>query len=281
MTHRAFIWNRVWSDQVCESIQKSSTFISSYRILAFQIDPAGTVIVPNLDCQFLAKINSPQIAVIRISDGTSDEAWKLIPGLISHLRAPHYPKWKGIEIDFDCPTSKLKNYRTELNKISRILPESWSLTITALPSWIGSKELPRLTAAVDSVTLQVHSVDDPAKGLFDPVQANRWVEQFSRITKSPFTIALPTYGSVVYSDNQNVVVGVESESHRSDLWQYNRTVIGSNPEVLTTFVREQQVKRPRRCTGFIWFRLPVKADRRNWSLETLKQVITQSDRNSK
>ncbi len=281
MVHRAFIWNRVWSEQVSESIQKSASYISSYRILTFQIDPSGTVIAPNIDGAFLAKSSSPLIAVIRISDGASDEAWKLMPGLITHLRAPHFPKWKGIEIDFDCPTSKLKHYRTELNKIEKTLPESWSLTITALPSWIGSKELPRLTASVDSVTLQVHSVDNPSQGLFDPVKADRWVEQFSRVTRSPFTIALPCYGSAVYSDDQNAVVGVESESNRSDLWNYSRKVISSDPTQLTTFISLQQIKKVRHCTGFIWFRLPIKSDRRNWSLETLEQVITQSDRNRK
>ena len=58
---------------------------------------------------------------------------------------------------------------------------------------MNSPELTRLGVDVSEIVLQVHAVDDPRRGLFDPEQAERWVRGFALRAGRPFRVALPAY----------------------------------------------------------------------------------------
>ena len=97
----------------------------------------------------------------------------------------------GVEIDYDCPTSKLATYARFLAALRSRLAPSTKLSITALPTWMNSGELEGLTRNLDEIVLQVHAVDDPRRGLFDPDQAERWVKDFGQRIRRPFRWRFP------------------------------------------------------------------------------------------
>ena len=61
----------------------------------------------------------------------------------------------GLEIDHDAGVARLPGYQAFLAQLRNRLPSTLALSITALPSWLGSRELPALLATVDSSQLQV------------------------------------------------------------------------------------------------------------------------------
>ena len=96
-----------------------------------------------------------------------------------------------------------------LARLRGLLPPSLKLSITALPAWLDSPELPALLEAVDSSVLQVHAVSNPRLGLFNPRQARDWAARWGQVSDKPFYLALP-YGVALLSDDQGGPV-VESE----------------------------------------------------------------------
>jgi hypothetical protein len=159
-----------------------------------------------------------------------------------------------------------------LHALRAALPRELTLSITALPAWLESPVLDAVLAETDEAVLQVHAVQNPAAGLFEPAQAERWVRAFAARTTHPFRIAVPAYGARVGFDAEGRAVGVESETPR--------VVGGARQEELR--VSPQQVARllttvmqtpPPHLIGIVWFRLPLPEDRRAWSLATLRAVI--------
>jgi Protein of unknown function (DUF3142) len=75
-----------------------------------------------------------------------------------------------VEVDYDCPSRQLLAYATFIRRLKATLPRETSLSITALPTWIGAYGLNDLLTAVDASVLQVHSVQDPRRGLADEAQ---------------------------------------------------------------------------------------------------------------
>ena len=118
-----------------------------------------------------------------------------MPALLDRIAATAAatPALAGLEIDYDCPTSKLAGYARFLAALRQRLAPDLALSITALPTWMSSSALERVAAEVSEIVLQVHAVDDPRHGLFDPAQAERWVRAFGRRTAQPFRVALPAY----------------------------------------------------------------------------------------
>ncbi|MDS7875722.1 MULTISPECIES: DUF3142 domain-containing protein [Klebsiella] len=97
----------------------------------------------------------------------------------------------AIEIDYDAPTSRLADYQKLLRALRQELPSDITLSITELPTWISSPLLLPMLAVVDSTVLQLHSVQSPKQGLFDPILAQRWSTQYALISPHPFYLALP------------------------------------------------------------------------------------------
>ena len=119
--------------------------------------------------------------------------------------------WLGVEIDYDCPTSKLPAYARFLAELRSRLARRIALSITALPTWMNSAELERLTRDLDEIVLQVHAVDDPRRGLFNPEQAERWVKDFGRRIRRPFRVAVPAYDVRVSWRADGRLASVEGE----------------------------------------------------------------------
>jgi hypothetical protein len=161
-----------------------------------------------------------------------------------------------------------------LTAIRERLPRDVSLSVTALPTWMGSPDLANVLGAIDESVLQVHAVSDPAKGLFDASTARRWIEAYGGRSQKPFHVALPAYGSRVSFDDDGIATGVQNEMPR-DLAGTDVRELRVAPAAVQSLLRDLQKDRPASMRGIVFFRLPTTDDRRAWSLSTLRAVIAQ------
>jgi hypothetical protein len=154
------------------------------------------------------------------------------------------PGVRAIELDFDCPTSKLLDYEAVLKDArQRAHALGKELRITALPAWLGHTTF----AYVDAVTLQVHAVSAPV--LFDAEAAWRAIAKMPNVR---FSVALPTYGTTL-SDG---------------------SIIAADPAAVAEFARALNAAPPPGFEGIAWFRMPVETDASTWSRRTLNAVVT-------
>ncbi len=274
LPHDAYVWQRVWIPAVVAAASQSADIVRTWRILLAEGDRAGrwaTVAVPWDD---VLATGRPVVGVIRI-DGRLDEdrMTAMLDRVVATVSAPKTLRSiAGLEIDYDCPTSKLATYAKFLSALRARLPASIALSITALPTWLSSPALGRLANDLSEVVLQVHAVDDPRRGLFDPEQAERWVREFGRRLSRPFRVALPAYDVRVTWRSDGRLASVESEVPL--LAGPGGEVLKARPEAVLGFLQALKRSAPAGLVGIVWFRLPTEADTRAWSLETWRAVVT-------
>ena len=180
-----------------------------------------------------------------------------------------------VQIDYDCPQSRLMDYADFLRKL-RPHVKGKRLCITALPCWLNEPAFLHLASLADDYVLQVHSLHLPESAdslvtLIDPGEARTAASQASALGL-PFRLALPTYGCAVYFNKDDGVTDVISED-RSDTPINSRGQLGySDPAVIAPLVAEWLESPPLHLKGLVWFRLPTTDDTRNWSLDTLARV---------
>ena len=271
LPHDAYVWQRSWTPHVISSVSRSSDIVRAWRLLLAEADASGRWATVNIPWSDVQATQRPVIGVIRI-DGRLDEA--RIPAMLDQVMArlePVSAALAGVEIDYDCPTSKLATYARFLAALRSRLAPALKLSITALPTWMTSSQLEPLTRDLDEIVLQVHAVDDPRRGLFDPDQAERWVRDFGRRIHRPFRVALPAYDVRVTWRPDGRLASVEGEmplraGRGGDL-------LAAAPESVLRFLNAMRRGAPEGLIGIAWFRLPTDADSRAWSLQTWRAVI--------
>lgn len=272
LDQQLYIWQRQWTPAHAEALAQSRNGFSSLRVLALQNHPQAGWRRAQIDTELLKTDARPLIAVVRL-DGQlrqldASETIKQVFQVAADWQAQGLVL-AGVEIDHDAGTAKLPAYRQFLQALCAALPSTLKLSITALPAWLDSPELPGLLAQVDSSVLQVHAVSDPKQGLFDPVQARQWAERWSRATNKPFYLALPAYGIALLPGEGGAPL-VESEVPIEQLGQ--RRELMADPQQLSSLAAQLRKTPPAHLAGLIWFRLPLAGDRRAWSLTTLRAV---------
>ncbi len=272
LDQQLYVWQRQWTPAHDAALRDSRTDFSTLRVLALQAFPKAGWSRARVDWQLLKRDGRPVIAVVRL-DGQlkaldQEEITAQIHQMISDWQGQGL-NLAGVEIDHDAGNARLPAYREFLAHLREALPTSLPLSITALPSWLDSRELPALLSTVDSSVLQVHAVSDPLRGLFDADQARQWAKAWSRTTTKPFYLALPAYGvALLPSAGGAPVVESEVTVEREGL----RRELLADPQSLRTLGSELRVDPPKHLAGLIWFRLPLANDRRAWSLTTLRAV---------
>lgn len=267
-----YIWQRQWTPAHEAALKDSRADFSTLRVLALQAFPKAGWSRARIDAALLKRDGRPLIAVIRL-DGQlksldQDEVNAQIQQVLSDWQGQGLTL-AGVEIDHDAGSARLPAYRKFLTDLRAVLPATLPLSITALPAWLDSSELPALLSTVDSSVLQVHAVSDPRRGLFDPDQAEKWADAWSRITSKPFYLALPAYGVALLPQTDGVPV-VESEVPVERGGE--RRELLADPQQLRALANELRNDPPAHLAGLIWFRLPLANDRRAWSLTTLRAV---------
>jgi len=272
LDQQLYIWQRQWRPGHEQALAQSRADFSTLRVLALQAQPKAGWSRARVDLAQLKADGRPVIAVIRLDGQLPALDLELANTQISTLLAD----WQaggvtpaGLEIDHDSGSARLPGYTDFLVKLRGLLPPSLKLSITALPAWLDSPQLPALLQAVDSSVLQVHAVSNPRLWLFNPGQARDWAERWGRVSDKPFYLALPAYGVALLPDDQGGPV-VEAEVALSRGGE--RRELLADPQQLATLAQQLRAKPPAHLAGLIWFRLPLPGDRRAWSLTTLRAV---------
>ncbi len=182
-----------------------------------------------------------------------------------------------LQLDYDCPTSKLSRYAGLLREMRRARP-ALKLSITALPTWLGDSSLAEVLEAVDEWVFQVHSFERPAHK-DDSLTVCRDDQVPGYITRAakygvPFHVALPTYAYDVAFDAAGGFAALAAEGGTRE-WPDSYTVrrVRTDAAAMAKLVAEFTRERPESMIGVVWFRLPVASDEMNWSWETLAQVM--------
>ncbi len=276
LANDAYIWQRRWNDSLLSAIGTSASSIRAWRVLAAEAEGKVHLTKIAVDRQALRQAGNPVIAVIRI-DGRIDatlrdeELAAQIVAFAADWKKDGVPL-RGIEIDHDCASSRLANYKDFLRRLRAQMPRGLTLSITALPSWMGNADLPKVLAAVDETILQVHSVMSPKKGLFDRTAAYKWAREWSALSSRPFRLALPTYWSRISWNEDGRVVAIESEVNRYGTDPVGREIL-IEPKDVAALIADLRRTSPRHLMGIAWFRLPIATDRRAWSSQTWRAVM--------
>ncbi|WP_405122611.1 DUF3142 domain-containing protein [Pseudomonas sp. M20] len=272
LDQQLYIWQRQWTPAHEAALRDSRQDFSTLRVLALQAFPNAGWSSARIDAPLLKADGRPLIAVIRL-DGQlksldQDQVTAQILQVLADWQAQGL-RLSGVEIDHDAGNARLPAYAEFLKHLRVALPTDIPLSITALPAWLDSSQLPVLLQTVDSSVLQVHAVSDPRRGLFDSDQALKWAKAWARITDKPFYLALPAYGVALLPDDGGApVVESEVQLERSG----ERQELLADPLQLSQLGKALREDPPAHLAGLIWFRLPLANDRRAWSLTTLRAV---------
>lgn len=270
----AYIWQVKGTPALSASMRENADIVHKWRVLAGRMDTHGRWWAAYPLWEILKEIEKPVIAVVRIEGQLRHFDRAVLLERVDSIVTEWHNRGvtlAGIEIDFDCATSRLNDYAAFLKALRAALPRE-QLSITALPTWLGSPNLENVLAEVDETVLQLHAVQNPTAGLFDPELAKIWMAKFAQKTKRPWYIALPTYGSRVQWDNLGRVAAIESE--QSALMETKQSVnLFADPVDVQSFLKDLGHRQYRGLAGVAWFRLPTSDDRRAWSARTWRNVV--------
>lgn len=272
----AYVWQKRWTPAVTDALAASSGFVARWRVLAAQSNEAGRLQPVAFDAAALQRSGRPTVLVIRIEGQLARwDAARLEADFAQLLQRwrDALPGGFDVEFDHDAGTARLDAYGAFLRAARLHLGAGQRLSITALPTWMGSPAFAGVLQAIDEAVLQVHAVSDPRTGLFDPSQAEKWVARMGRISPVAFRVALPTYGVRVAWAPDGRIAAVAAEQHDFGAWNDARE-LRADPQVLADFARRLKADPPRGLVGIAWFRLPTDSDRRAWSAATWRNVAT-------
>ncbi|UPG91523.1 DUF3142 domain-containing protein [Luteibacter aegosomaticola] len=271
LTHDAYIWQRQWTPSLRHAVDASRDVVRDWRVLVAQASRDGRFQMFAPDRATLDASQRPVVLVVRIDGRLANFDPADLRERITRIVAT-WPQAAGVEIDYDCPTARLPAYTAFLRELKPALGHV-PLSITALPTWIGSPNLDGLLAIPDESVVQVHAVQAPQAGLFNPDIAADWVSNYAKHTHKPFRVALPTYGSRVSWNADGTLLAVESEQAALAAGAVSSELYAS-PDTVLGFVKRLDTNRPDGLTGIVWFRLPTTEDTRAWSLATWRSVVT-------
>lgn len=271
LTHDAYIWQRQWTPSLRHAVDASRDVVRDWRVLIAQASRNGRFQVFAPDRAALDASRRPVVLVVRIDGRLAAFDPVELRERITRILVT-WPEAAGVEIDYDCPTARLPAYTAFLRELKPALGRV-PLSITALPTWIGSPDLDRLLAIPDESVVQVHAVQVPQAGLFNPEVAADWVRNYAKHSHKPFRVALPTYGSRVSWNEDGTLLAVESEQAALAAGAVSSELYAS-PDTVLAFVKRLDIERPEGLAGIVWFRLPTTEDTRAWSLATWRGVVT-------
>jgi hypothetical protein len=292
--HEAYVWQRQPGLEVAAAMRDAAQFTGGFCILAAEISwskgaPVVTRTTP--DYAKLAALGKPAGLALRIGtppnsrilDFKSQIIAEAVAIVSSAAKAGFAPA--ELQIDYDCPESKLDAYRQLLAGLRQAVGAT-PLTFTALPAWLKHDgdfaALAREVAPTGGgFVLQVHSLEKPADidapfTLCDPARALVWTRQADTIAArsgARFRIALPTYGYVLGFNESGRFIGLAAETPRD--WPANTQLraVRSDPVEMSKLAQQLAAGKFPRADGIIWFRLPVEGDRLTWNATTFATVV--------
>lgn len=286
-----YVWQRQWSADVMDSVLKSQPWLERYHFLAAEVSFAEgkpTPLVTRISCDANAIMNAGVKVgvVIRIFPSAAQTKWNedAVPA-IKELADSLVQEWpqggvSEVQIDYDCPESKLADYALLLRGLRQHFEGTGiAVSCTALPTWLKHREFVSLAHLVPDYVLQVHSLHLPdaktQRGSLVDLQETKAAVAKAVEIGVPFRVALPTYSCVVdFSPNGKVrEVYAEDVPKTLPLQSANYLVLDSDAYALSDLVQQWQAHAPALMRSVIWYRLPIARDRLNWSLEVLQKLV--------
>ncbi|MBI1178126.1 DUF3142 domain-containing protein [bacterium] len=283
-----YVWQRAWTPAVVDSIRDHGKDFAALPVLAIEVGwdrgkPAVTQIPVDFNALKAAGVSAYPVLRVGVYTG-SFELTAPATQFLCKLSREIIDEWTAhgaapteLQLDFDCPTSKLADFQLWVKAI-RAEVSPIKCTITALPTWLGSPAFEPLAQATDGFVLQVHSFQPPKSAdepyaLCDPAKAREYVSRAGRIGV-PFRVALPTYGYRLIFAKDGTLKGLAAEGSVKD-WPEDTLAreVHADPAEMAVLVRTWKNERPNSMKGIIWYRLPNRDDDLNWPWPTLTSVM--------
>lgn len=287
-SQQVYVWQREFKPAVYESVYAIREKVDGIAVLAAEISWSGKT--PNLfkspvSYARLAALRRPVALVLRIGPyagpfASDDRVAGYLA--VTGTAIVQAAKTEGLElaelqIDFDCPSSKLVGYRLWLSAL-RIAVAPTKLVFTALPDWLGRTDFSDLAHAADGFILQVHSLEKPASPdgdfqLCDPERSWVWIEKAAQMGVR-FRVALPTYGYRLAFDPNGKFIALAAEGV-SPPWPEGTQVriVRANAKAMAGLAAKIAKEHPANCAGIIWFRLPVPDEELDWDAITINALL--------
>jgi len=279
LPQQAYIWQRHWTPALIRAMHDSEPLLTGWRVLGAELSAQNDWLQTAPDWSALQASAQPLSLVVRI-DGQLNELHDTATiGRITALVAQwqqHGVTLATVEIDHDCATARLPAYTQFLRQLRLALHTDIALSITALPTWLDSPQLPALLAVPQQSVLQVHAVLNPRQGLFDAARARAWLRAYAQQTRHPWQVALPAYGTRVSWDLQGRIRTIENEQaslSASDGAVGATQELLVSPQAMRAFAAQLERQPPPGLNGIVWFRLPTDDDVRAWSLRSWQAVL--------
>lgn len=179
-----------------------------------------------------------------------------------------------VQLDLDCPESKLMNFGRLLKSLRKKLPIEYRLSFTSLPCHLNHPEFREIAKFADYYVLQVHGIEYP-KHINEKVeilnlQVARAAIRNAERNRLDFKIALPTYAYQLNFDRKSgKFLFLNAEKIPPEKPNIISRIITPNFKDAVSIVKRFNNSKIKHCNGLIWFRLPVKGDRLNLDYETL------------
>lgn len=118
----------------------------------------------------------------------------------------------GVQLDIDCPTRLLPKYADFLSRVRKAVGPVGSFSITALPTWLSSRDLLRVAKQVDFIAPQfyegrVGKTLQDVKPISDPAALLAGIRRLNRVGV-PYQVGLPAYGHALLFDDQGRLVSM-------------------------------------------------------------------------
>jgi hypothetical protein len=285
-----YVWQRAWSEAVPKAVARATKSADGFMILSGEVDvkekhlafhPVAvkweTLANTPVSVTLVIRMRTPVSDLLRQGrvKEVADFLAKQIIGIVEEMQQKPI-QVAGIQLDYDCPTAGLMDYRQLLMQLMVRYPH-WQWSITTLPTWFNkSVAFKKLVANLDYFVLQVYTFERPSQANLAIINTARipgYLQQAASVN-APFYLALPTYGYAVVFDEQGHFVGLEAETE-SYRWPttYSVQEVRSRPAEIVPVINDLNEHPPQGMLGIVWFRLPVEDDRRNWSWTTLQAVM--------
>ncbi len=292
-----YIWQRNWDTYLEDAISAIQQKTGYFTVLCGDLKFAGersTVSLVDIKWPYLAPTETSVTLAFRITVQASKffatdaiysiaDSIKFAIGKI--IKSAPQNEIVGVQFDYDCPTSKLKDYARFIKIMQeRLHPfkeklSKLDVSITALPTWLQSNDFKELIQNTEYYVLQLHSFELPkdaaqASKIFPADNALSYMEEASNL-KHPYYLSLPTYGYEVAFTKDGNFIGLRAENMPVS-WNQNveHNVVMTNPKEILTFIHGIEKTKPKYLLGFYWFRIPLKSDEFNWDIKTLECVLS-------
>ena len=133
----------------------------------------------------------------RSSDITPQMA-EALAAVYTEVRQGGPPSIVGLQIDYDCPTSRLADYASFLRSLREAIPPDTQISITALLDWFRPEtRIQEVVDAVDEFVPQFYDAgpERAAAGIAEAIDVEKWSPIFNALG-TPYRIGISSFGRV-------------------------------------------------------------------------------------